>query len=76
VNSSFKLLFCLQRREGLSHQQFLDYWYQKHAPLVRRHAADIGLLRYIQSHGLVHPIDDLLRRSRGGLLGFDGVAEL
>jgi len=71
-----KLIFCLHRRSDLSHQQFLDHWYLRHAPLVRQHAKAIGLLRYVQSHGLAHPIDELLRRSRGGPAGYDGVAEL
>ena len=71
-----KLIFCLTRRADLTHQQFLDHWYHQHAPLVREHAKSIGLLRYVQSHGLAHPVDELLRRSRGGPPAFDGVAEL
>jgi len=71
-----KLVFCLTRRAGLSHQEFLDYWYHRHAPLVRQHAKTIGLVKYVQSHGLAHPVDELLRRTRGGPPAYDGVAEL
>jgi len=71
-----KLIFCLTRRADLTHQQFLEHWYQRHAPLVREHAKAIGLIKYVQSHGLAHPVDEILRRSRGGPAGFDGVAEL
>lgn len=71
-----KLVYCLRRLETLSHQQFLDYWYQQHAPLVRKHAPVIGLLKYVQSHGLAHPLDGLLRQSRGAAPSYDGIAEL
>ena len=60
-----KLIFCLMRRADLTHREFLTYWYERHAPLVRQHAKAIGLIKYVQSHGLAHPVDDLLRRSRG-----------
>ncbi|MDB5969946.1 MAG: hypothetical protein JWQ90_2396 [Hydrocarboniphaga sp.] len=72
----FKIVFCLHRLEALSHQDFLDYWYGKHAPLVRQHAETTGLIKYVQSHGLAHPVDELLNRGRKGPAAYDGVAEL
>jgi hypothetical protein len=36
----------------------------------------IGLIKYVQSHGLAHPVDGLLQSSRGGPPGYDVVAEL
>ncbi|MFL6603449.1 MAG: EthD domain-containing protein [Steroidobacteraceae bacterium] len=71
-----KLIFCLTRRPELSHAEFIDYWYQKHAPLLRKHAEAIGILKYVQSHTLEHPVNELLRRSRSAADGYDGVAEI
>jgi uncharacterized protein (TIGR02118 family) len=71
-----KLVFCLRRLPALSRDEFRRYWYERHAPLVRSHAATLGIRRYVQTHGLDHPIDAALQASRGGPEGFDGVAEL
>ncbi|MBV8157196.1 MAG: EthD domain-containing protein [Dyella sp.] len=71
-----KLVYCLRRRGSLSLQEFLNYWYEQHAPLVRKHAPLIGLIRYVQSHGVGHPLDELLRQSRTAAQAYDGIAEL
>ncbi|MBM4267717.1 MAG: EthD family reductase [Deltaproteobacteria bacterium] len=69
------------RREGidsqiLSREEFQRYWREKHAPLVRSHAATLGIRRYVQTHTLDTPANALLRASRGGPAEYDGVAEL
>jgi uncharacterized protein (TIGR02118 family) len=71
-----KLIFCLMRRAELTHDAFIEYWYQRHAPLVREHAKAVGILKYVQSQGVIHPVNDLLARSRGSPAGYDGVAEI
>jgi uncharacterized protein (TIGR02118 family) len=71
-----KLIFCLIRRAALTHDEFLEYWYQQHAPLVRKHANAIGILKYVQSHALIHPVNELLSKARGAPPGYDGVAEI
>jgi uncharacterized protein (TIGR02118 family) len=71
-----KLVFCLHRLPHLSRQDFQRYWRETHAPLVRRHAATLRILRYIQVHTLDDPLQDALRASRGGPEAYDGVAEL
>ena len=48
MNEAIKITFCLRRLPSLTQAQFLDYWYEKHAPLVRRHAAALRVVRYIQ----------------------------
>ena len=42
-----KSLSLLTRKDGLTHQQFVDHWLNVHAPLA--HAVP-GLRRYVQSH--------------------------
>ena len=73
-----KLTFCLHRLASLSRVEFQQYWRERHAPLVARHAATLRIRRYVQTHAL--PDDDTvnagLRASRGGPEGYDGVAEL
>jgi uncharacterized protein (TIGR02118 family) len=71
-----KLVFCLRRLPHLSREEFQTYWYERHAPLVRAHAATLGIRRYVQTHTLDHPVNDALRASRGGPEAYDGVAEL
>jgi uncharacterized protein (TIGR02118 family) len=71
-----KLVFCLRRLPHLSRAEFQRYWREMHAPLVRRHAATLGIRRYVQLHTLEHPTQDALRASRGGPEAYDGVAEL
>jgi len=71
-----KLVFCLRRLEHLSRDEFQKYWYEQHAPLVREHAAAIGVVRYVQVHTGHDAMNEALRASRGGPEAYDGVAEL
>ena len=71
-----KLSFCLRRLPTLSREEFQKYWFEIHGPLVRRHAAVLRIERYVQTHTLLGDAADVLRATRGGPLGFDGVAEL
>jgi uncharacterized protein (TIGR02118 family) len=72
-----KLVFCLARLARLSRAEFQTHWYTVHAPLVRRHAAALGIVRYVQNHTLPEQSDFVLARIRGSAgLDFDGVAEL
>ncbi len=71
-----KLSFCLRRLPNLSRQAFQKYWFETHAPLVRKHAAALRIERYVQTHTLLGDTADALRATRGGPPGYDGVAEL
>ena len=71
-----KLVFCLRRLPHLTREEFQRHWHERHAPLVRAHAAALGIRRYVQTHTLEHPVNAALRASRGGPDAFDGVAEL
>ena len=71
-----KLVFCLRRLPQLTREEFQRHWHERHAPLVRAHAAALGIRRYVQTHTLEHPVNAALRASRGGPDAFDGVAEL
>jgi uncharacterized protein (TIGR02118 family) len=71
-----KLSFCLRRLPSLSREAFQKYWFETHAPLVRKHAQALRIQRYVQTHTLLGDAADSLRASRGGPPGYDGVAEL
>ena len=71
-----KLVFCLRRLPQLSREDFQRYWFERHAPLVRSHAAALKIRRYVQTHTGEQPLNDALQASRGGPDAYDGVAEL
>jgi uncharacterized protein (TIGR02118 family) len=72
-----KLVFCLRRLPTLSVSEFQRYWLDKHAELVRRHAAALRIRRYTQSHTVPDPRLTPVIESRGSqVAAFDGVAEL
>ena len=72
----FKITFCLRRRADLTPEQFDAYWRDTHAPLVRRHAAALGIRRYVQSTRFDSDLAEAAAKVRGAPAPFDGVAEL
>jgi uncharacterized protein (TIGR02118 family) len=71
-----KLSFCLRRLPNLSREAFQKYWFETHAPLVRKQMQALRIQRYVQTHTLIGDAADSLRATRGGPPGYDGVAEL
>jgi uncharacterized protein (TIGR02118 family) len=71
-----KLVFCLKRRPELTREEFQKYWYENHAPLVKKHAQTLGIKRYVQVHSFDHERSARIQASRGGREEYDGVAEL
>ncbi len=71
-----KLVFCLTRRDGMEEAEFHRYWRDEHAPLVQRHAATLGIARYVQLHTGNPGLNDALAATRQAPPSYDGVAEL
>ena len=71
-----KLSFSVRRLDSVPEDEFHRYWRDEHGPLVRSVKDDIGVVRYVQSHTINTPINEVIRQSRGALEPFDGVAEL
>ncbi len=72
-----KTIYVLRRKQGMTLEEFQKYWLENHGPLVRSHAATLGLKRYIQVHSRpprTAPAPDPIRGQM--LEPFDGVAEL
>lgn len=76
-----KLTFCLTRLPSLTVEQFQDYWWNRHAPLVKSHREALRIKRYVQMHSADPALAEALRTSRAGSLDkapavYDGVAQL
>ena len=71
-----KLTFCLHRLPEMTREAFQKYWFEQHAPLVRKHAAVLRIRRYVQCHAVTTPFNDAIRASRSAPEMYDGVAEL
>lgn len=70
-----KLVYCLTRKEGLTREQFQDYWLNQHAPLVSSVKHLMGMTRYVQSHTYESDMSRAIRAARGGGEPYDGVME-
>ena len=64
-----RIIFPLRRLPHLSRDEFQHYWLNHHAPLVKAHAATLGIVGYQQVH-TTKPMRDTT------VPCFDGVAEL
>ena len=76
-----KLTFCLTRLPNLTLSEFQDYWWNKHAPLVKSHRETLRIKRYVQMHSADPAFAEALREARAGGLDrapaiYDGVAQL
>ena len=71
-----KIVFCLRRLPQLTPQEFQRYWYQVHAPLVRKHQKVLRIVRYVQFHSDLGPLTQKLLAFRNSPEPFDGLAEI
>lgn len=69
------LVFLLRRRPEMPVEEFHRYWRDEHGPMVRKHAAALGIRRYSQLHTAATPLTEAVRTSRGAEpADYDGVA--
>ncbi len=69
-----KTVYVWRRRPELSREEAQRHWREQHAPLVRRHAKALGIVRYVQTHTVESTTTQ--RGDRPMLEAFDGVAEI
>ena len=67
---------CLRRHPNMTREQFQDYWLNKHGPFFMKNAGDMRAKKYVQSHTISTSLNEELRKSRGMLPEYDGVAEV
>ena len=70
------IYYCLHRKSGLSFEEFSAYWSGPHAELVRSLADRLGIVRYVQNHGLLPEVAAQMQKVRGTAEPFDGVAAI
>ena len=70
-----KTTICIKRKDGISRQEFFDYWYNQHAALIRELKDDLKIVKYVQSHSIDNEISSALRASRNGPQMYDGIGE-
>ena len=71
-----KFVMCIYRHPDMTRQQFQDYWMNKHGPFFMENAHAMRARKYVQSHTIDTPLNEGLRRSRGMLPEYDGIAEV
>jgi len=70
-----KLVYCLRKKANISQEEFHRYWREEHAPLVTSVAHESKCIKYIQSHTIDTPLNDLFVESRGLAEAYDGITE-
>ncbi|WP_330959358.1 EthD domain-containing protein [Photobacterium sp. 53610] len=71
-----KFVMCITRHPEMTREAFRDYWMNQHGPFFMKNADAMGAKRYVQSHLLETPLNEMLRDSRGMRPEYDGVAEV
>ena len=72
-----KFVFTMRRREGMTREEFLEYWREEHAALIERHARTLHIRRYVQTHARDTDLDSAVADPRGSEpRQYDGMAEL
>ena len=71
-----RLTYVHRRLPSLSHEEFQNYWQEKHAPLIAKHASALACQKYVQVHVLDDPLNTALREQRGALEPYDGATEM
>jgi hypothetical protein len=71
-----KITFLMRRKAGISFETFSDYWLNSHVQLIRRHAAKLGIRRYVQSHVIGKDVAARLRGEWDTAIPYDGIAEV
>jgi uncharacterized protein (TIGR02118 family) len=76
TGAMIKFVFCVRRRPELTAEAFRRYWLEKHGPLVRQFAQALKARRYVQSHTLDTPFNQLAQAPRGSAEPYDGITEI
>ncbi len=71
-----KYVYAVRRRPEISPEEFRKYWLEKHGPLVRSKAEALRARRYVQSHTLDVPVNQIVQQIRGCQPAYDGITEM
>lgn len=68
--------YCIHRKPGMKPEDFAAYWRGPHAELVKSLAKKLGIVRYVQNHGVLADVAAQMQTMRGTVEPFDGVAAI
>lgn len=71
-----KFVYVVRRRPELSSEAFRKYWLENHGPLVRKLAVALQAKRYVQSHTLDTPLNQIAQQIRRAQPPYDGITEM
>ncbi|MGW1419903.1 EthD domain-containing protein [Bradyrhizobium manausense] len=73
-----KLTACACRLPTLTREEFDKHWRERHAALIRKHAATLRIRGYVQTPTLDNPtVQEAIRATRDAeVVPYDGIAEL
>jgi uncharacterized protein (TIGR02118 family) len=71
-----KLVYILRKREDVSDAEFHRYWLQDHGPKVRSVAGALRAKRYVQSHTVDTPLNQMFVDGRGMSPFYEGITEV
>ncbi len=71
-----KLVYCVHRKAGMPPEEFYRYWKDNHGPLVQSFAEALKAQRYVQSHLLTSPLNEIAQGGRGASGPYDGITEI
>jgi len=71
-----KIVYVVERKADVAPKDFYEYWLRSHGPRVKRHAASLGMKRYVQSHLVDTPDNEMHRALRGMLPPVAGITEV
>ena len=60
-----KLISAFRRAIDMSLEECQSYWRDTHSLLIKKPAAALRVLRYVQVHTIDDPLNELLRAGRG-----------
>lgn len=71
-----KLVYCVRKKDGISDEEFREYWLRKHGPFVKSYAETLRADRYVQSHTLDTVVNGIIREERNSAEPYDGITEI
>lgn len=71
-----EVVYCMRRRNGMSHDAFASHWSQIHVPIVMQNIGVLRLSRYERILPLQHAFSGRVERRRTMQEPYDGIAHL
>lgn len=71
-----EVVYCMRRKPGLSHEEFIAYWGKVHAPMVMANLHLLRLHGYERILPMPHPFSERVERRGRMQPPYDGIARL